>query len=228
MAEAPTPDRLRGRIVLAGAGGHAKVVIELVRAAHPDLEIVGLVDADPTPRRVLGVPVIGDDGRLDALRADGVGFAFPAVGDNGLRERLGTRLHKLGFATPALVSPAAAVSPSARLGDGVAVMARAAINAEAQIADFAVVNTGAVVDHDTRLGAAAHAAPGSVLAGAASVGARALIGAGAVLIPGVSVGDDAVVGAGAVVVSDIPTGALAVGVPARVIPRIDGSGTRHV
>jgi UDP-perosamine 4-acetyltransferase len=221
-------ETLEGKIVIAGAGGHAKVVIELVRAAAPGLEIVGLVDADPAPRAVLGVPVIGDDSRLAALRAEGVALAFPAVGDNALRERLGERLRKLGFELPALVSPRAAVSPSARLGAGVAVMAGASINAEAHIGDFAVVNTGAVIDHDARLAVGAHAAPGSVLAGAASAGARALIGAGAVLIPGVSVGDDAVIGAGAAVVRDIPAGALAMGVPARVIRRADGSGTRHV
>jgi UDP-perosamine 4-acetyltransferase len=223
VAEAPA-----GKIVIAGAGGHAKVVIELVRAACPALEIVGMVDAERAPRSMLGVPVIGGDNRLADLRAGGVAFAFPAVGDNALRERLGERLRKLGFELPALVSPKAAVSPTARLGAGVAVMAGAAINAEAAIADFAVVNTGAVVDHDARLGLAAHAAPGSVLAGGSCAGARALIGAGAVLIPGVSVGDDAVIGAGAAVVADIPAASLAVGVPARVVRRIDGTGTRHV
>ncbi len=45
------------------------------------------------------------------------------------------------------------------------------------------------------------------------------IGAGAVILGGVSIGEGAVIGANAVVLIDVPAGALAVGVPARVITR---------
>ena len=45
------------------------------------------------------------------------------------------------------------------------------------------------------------------------------IGAGAVVLPGVTVGRGAIVGAGAVVSRDVPAGAVAAGVPARVMRR---------
>lgn len=45
------------------------------------------------------------------------------------------------------------------------------------------------------------------------------VGAGAKIIGSVSVGDGAAIGANAVVLKDIPAGALAVGVPAEVVPR---------
>jgi acetyltransferase-like isoleucine patch superfamily enzyme len=50
-----------------------------------------------------------------------------------------------------------------------------------------------------------------------SVGAGAWLGAGAKVLDGVSVGDGAIVGAGAVVRHDVPDGAVAAGVPARVV-----------
>jgi acetyltransferase-like isoleucine patch superfamily enzyme len=49
------------------------------------------------------------------------------------------------------------------------------------------------------------------------VGDGAWIGAGAKILDGVSVGDGAVVGAGAVVRDEVPAGAIAVGIPARVV-----------
>ena len=45
------------------------------------------------------------------------------------------------------------------------------------------------------------------------------VGAGAKILGGVAIGDGAQIGANAVVCTDVPTGALAVGVPARVIER---------
>jgi serine O-acetyltransferase len=51
------------------------------------------------------------------------------------------------------------------------------------------------------------------------IGHRVNIGAGAKILGAVSVGDDADIGANAVVITDVPAGALAVGVPARIILR---------
>jgi serine O-acetyltransferase len=49
------------------------------------------------------------------------------------------------------------------------------------------------------------------------------IGAGAVILGGLTIGDGATIGANAVVLNDVPAGALAVGVPARIVDRAGGS-----
>lgn len=200
-------------VVVLGAGGHGKVVVETLAASG--WRVVGITDADPRPRTVLGVPVLGDDGVLPALRREGLAHAFVAQGDNRLRTRLAALAEDLGFALPNAVSPAALVSPSARLGRGVAVLPGAVINAEAELGDFAIINTGAIVEHDCRVGAGAHIAPGAVLAGRVEVGPGALIGAGAAVRPEVRIGAGAVVGAGSAVVRDVPQDAVVAGVPAR-------------
>jgi serine O-acetyltransferase len=51
------------------------------------------------------------------------------------------------------------------------------------------------------------------------IGNRVNIGAGAKILGAVCIGDDAEIGANAVVITDVPAGALAVGVPARIILR---------
>jgi UDP-perosamine 4-acetyltransferase len=211
-----------GPIVILGAGGHAKVVIELIRETGG--VIAGLTDSNPAPRSVLGVAVVGDDTALPRLLADGVRHAFVAIGDNRARAAAAQAATGLGLVLVNAVSPRASVSGSARLGRGVAVMAGAVINAETVIDDLAIVNSGAVVDHDCRLGRGCHVGPGAVLAGGVTVGAGALIGAGASVTPGRSVGAGAVVGAGACVVEDVEPGAVAVGVPARAAPSTSGQG----
>ncbi|WP_269715379.1 acetyltransferase [Caulobacter sp. NIBR2454] len=207
-----------GPVIVLGAGGHAKVVIELLRASGH--EVFGVLDADPAPRAVVGAQVIGDDSMLESLKAQGVTCAFIAIGDNGLRLRLGRKAQKAGFTLVNAISPAATVSSSARLGVGIAIMAGAVINAETDVHDLAIINSGAVVDHDGLICEAAHVAPGCALAGDVTVGQRAFLGAGCSVIPGMKIGDDAVIGAGACVIREIPAGALAMGVPARVTGRV--------
>ncbi len=210
-------DPLVGQLVIVGAGGHAKVIVDLLRAAHPSLELIGFTDLDPSARAVMGLPVLGDDRELSGLRAAGVAYAFAALGDNAVRSRMGARLQDLGFRLPNAVSPRAAISPAARLGQGVAVMAGAVINADAAIGDLAIVNSGAVVEHDSHIGAAAHVGPGCAVAGGVRIGERTLLGVGASVVPGVTIGADVVVGAGASVTDDLPDGVRALGVPARAV-----------
>jgi serine O-acetyltransferase len=55
--------------------------------------------------------------------------------------------------------------------------------------------------------------------GAPVIGNSVDIGAGAKILGAIRIGDGAVIGANAVVLQDVPAGAVAVGIPARILPR---------
>jgi sugar O-acyltransferase (sialic acid O-acetyltransferase NeuD family) len=197
------------RVVVLGAGGHAKPVIEALRAMGA--EVLGVLDDAPRGA-VLGVPQIGSLADLGRFAGEAAAIA---IGDNAMRARLGAACRAAGLSLPAVIHPAAIVSPSAAIEAGAQVMARAAIGAEARIAALALVNTGAIVEHDCVLEEAAHLGPGAVLCGFVRVGPRALVAAGAVVRPGVAIGADATVAPGAAVAEDVPAGMRVGGVPAK-------------
>ena len=206
-------------VVIIGSGGHAKVVIELVRA-EGKYQIKGCTGLGERGFVLGDIPILGSDSVLPAMLANGARKAFVAIGDNHLRLRLLAQVSEMGFQLINAISPDAVVSPSAVLGRGIAIMAGAIINASTQIGDGAIINTNAGVDHDCQIGSGAHIGPGSVLAGNVEIGSEAFLGVGTCVVPGVRVGSCTIVGAGSVVVRDIPDGVTAMGVPARITSEI--------
>lgn len=206
---------MRSEIIVVGAGGHAKVCIELLRAMGES--IAYCVGARDSQDNCLGVPILRGDENLSLLRSEGYSRVFVAVGSNQLRERLGVLCTEQGYQLVDAISPHAIISPSATLGRGIAVMAGVVINAESVIEDLAIINTGSTVDHDCRIGHAAHIAPQCGLAGAVTVGNQSFLGVGCKVLPEIRIGERVTVGAGAVVICHIESDATAVGVPARVL-----------
>ena len=89
---AATPDA----VIVVGAGGHAKVIIEILRTA--DVEVAYCVARPDAASHCVGVPVLRTEDALDELYRRGYRKAVVALGDNRLRARLGQQLRAMGFA----------------------------------------------------------------------------------------------------------------------------------
>lgn len=209
------------KVVILGGGGHAKVVIELLRGMG-EWAIVGCLDPRAsTP--IAGIPILGGDKLLPELSREGIRHACIAVGDNRIRTRLGSEAARHHFEWVTATGRNVTISPLATVGAGTVVMEGAVINADAQIGELAVINTGAIVEHDCHVGAGTHVAPGAILTGGVTLGSLAFVGAGATILPGLTVGAEAIIGAGAVVIRNVPAGETHAGIPAKQLSRGDRS-----
>jgi UDP-perosamine 4-acetyltransferase len=206
------------RVIVVGAGGHAKTVLAIIETAG-EYGVAGLLDDDPTKVGTVhyGYRVLGDAGAIPNMKALGISRAIVAIGDNHQRLSWAERLKESGFELISAVHPSVVLLRGSRVGPGTVIMANAHIGSDAAIGENGIVGVSVVVGHDARVGKCSLLCPGVLLGGGARVGELAFLGMGAVVLPETSVGSEARIGANAVVVCDLPDGVTAVGVPARIL-----------
>lgn len=194
-------------LIIYGGGGHAKSLIDLIRA-EGKYRIRGILDDGlPAGGEIMGVPILGDGSKLSELRRQGIGKAVNAVGGIGSiapRLKVYERLRVAGFSIPTVIHPRAFVEPTATLGEGGQLFFNAYIGSEVTVGFGCIINTGAIISHDCVLGDFVNISPGAILAGAVTVNERSLVGMGVTVNLNVSIGTGARVGNSATVKADIP------------------------
>lgn len=206
-------------VVVLGAGGHARVLVDTLLLNG--CNIIGVVDNDKSKigSTILGIPVIGDDGIIldysiqQIQLANGLG----SVGPTKARKDLFETFSKKGYQFPNIIHRTAIIAKNVHLEAGIQIMAAVVLQTGSFIGANTIINTKASVDHDCIIGTNVHIAPGVTLSGAVQVGDNVHIGTGATVIQGVKIGQDSIIAAGAVVIDNVPSGVTIVGVPGKVV-----------
>jgi sugar O-acyltransferase (sialic acid O-acetyltransferase NeuD family) len=194
-------------IYILGAGGHAKVIVEL--AEETGYNIQGIVDDDHHIEHIFQYEV---SHKSDVLM--GKQNIFFALGNNRSRQKNSLKYYAPEFN---LIHPSSIISKRTEFGVGNAVMAGVVINSSVKIGNHCIINTSACIDHDCEIKDFVHISPNASLAGNVKVLEGAQVGIGATIKQNITIGKWAVVGAGAVVIRDVPDNATVVGCPARII-----------
>ena len=195
-------------VIIIGAGGHARVIADIVRCRGD--RVLGFLD-DFAQEGIGEIPVLGVV--KSYVNYPGACFIV-GIGNAAVRRKVAESMEGVAWYTA--IHPAAVVSDmNVSIGPGTAVMAGAVINPGAAIGEHCILNTAAVVEHDNRIGDFAHISVGAKLAGTVTVGEDTWVGIGAVVSNNVSICGGCFIGAGAVVVKSITEPGTYVGVPAR-------------
>lgn len=206
-------------VILLGAGGHARVLIDtLLKNA---VQVVGATDLNAKlfGSSIFGVQIIGDDSILqnypptEVQLVNGLGLVSSAKN----RRQLFEKYKEIGYSFVSVIHSSVILGIEVVLGEGVQIMAGAVIQPGAQVGANSIVNTRVSVDHDCQIGDHVHLAPGVTLSGGVHIGNGTHVGTGATVIQNIHIGSSALVGAGAVVVRPVADGAKVLGVPAKEV-----------
>lgn len=188
-------------VVIIGAGGHAHVIADIIRAEGNNL--VAFLDDDLSKEDCTG-PI------SDYVKYKNCEFII-GIGNTDTREEIS----KLSLKWHTAIHPSAIVSPSVTIEEGTVVMPRAVINTRSKIGRHCIINTGAIVEHDNIIGNYSHVSVGANLGGTVKIGNKCWIGIGAILKNNISVCDGVTLGAGTVVIKNISESGTYIGVPAK-------------
>ncbi|MCX7597344.1 MAG: acetyltransferase [Armatimonadetes bacterium] len=210
--------RHQPRVVIIGAGGHGRVMLDVLRC-QGTAEVVGFVDDAPGLQgsTAHGLPVLGTVEDLVKLRHQGIEAFVAAIGDNAIRAKKFACATEAGLAPWDAIHPSAVIAADVTWAPGVQVVAGVVVNTGAQLGNNVILNTACSVDHDCRVGDHCFIGPGARLGGTVKIEEGAFLGIGAIILPNLRVGAWSTVGAGAVVTRDVPARVVVVGCPARPV-----------
>ena len=195
---------------LYGAGGHAKVIRDILEACS--VPFSGVVTDNPDEKLFMEKEIIHSLEEVDE--------AIICVGNNRTRKHLAEELSHVGISFGIAVHPSVIMSKYASVDEGTVIMQGAVVQSCTKIGKHCIINTAASIDHDNLLGDFVHISPHATLCGEVEVGEGTWIGAGSVVKQCVRIGKWSIIGAGSVVVNDIPDGVLAYGNPCKVIKKL--------
>ena len=200
-------------ILVIGAGGHAKSVIDALLSVGEYDKIAVLEDFGT--KEILGFKVIGKVNEAKKF-LDEYQNAVVAVGDNDYRLKTINYLKGLGYNLPCIIHKKAYVSRFSSIREGSVVLGGAFINANVKIGIGVIINSSVTVEHDCIVADGVHLSPNSVVCGGVIVGDKTWIGSGATVIDHINIGKKVIIGAGSVVIRNMQDNVTAYGNPARV------------
>jgi sugar O-acyltransferase (sialic acid O-acetyltransferase NeuD family) len=211
------------KLVLVGAGGQGREVVQLIRDINrikPTWEIVGFLDDTLTKigQYVLDIMVIGTIDQINKL-VDADTYIFCSIGQSEQREHVINTIRSSGinYKVATLIHPTAVVADDVQINEGSQISALTVISTNVICSSYVLINYGSTIGHDSIIGEFTTISPGCRISGHVNIGARSEIGTGCNIIQSISIGSSCVIGAGAVVIVDLPDKCTAVGVPARII-----------
>lgn len=209
------------RIIVVGGGGHAKVVISLLKKMNKFI-IIGYTDKF-NKGGLLGIEYLGNDEELARYFKEGVTNIAIGIGQiksSVLRREIVNYAKKIGFNFPSIISTTAIINEDVEIGYGTVIMDGVIINSGTRLGDFSIINTNSSIDHDCILGNYVHIAPGVTLSGEVKIGDNVLIGTGANSIQSISINDDCIIAAGSSVQTNIERKGIYRGIPAKFVSEL--------
>jgi sugar O-acyltransferase (sialic acid O-acetyltransferase NeuD family) len=144
-----------------------------------------------------------------------------AIGDLTARRRIAETLQSRRAQFVTFRHPTSVIAATATIGAAAVIYPYATVSHNAVVGDFVHLSLYASVGHDAHVGANCYLSPYATLNGQARLGRDGFLGSHACVGPGAHVGERSKVCAGSCALRNVPADSFVVGVPGRVVSRVE-------
>lgn len=171
------------KVIIIGAGGHGRVVIDAA-LWNPNLEVIGFLD-DGNVEDILGISKLGKISDIEKFKE----FKFHiAIGNNSLRKELTEKIKVENLIT--ITHPTTYICRDAEVGKGCFIGANTIVNSKSKLENSVIVNTGSIVEHDCILESYSHLSYGVLLGSGVTIKEKVYIEMGEIVKRGLIVERD--------------------------------------
>lgn len=204
------------KILIIGAGGFGKEVVDLIRDIG-GYDIIGFLDdnRDEKASIINHIPVIGTLDDLDQYR--NVENVAIAIANPKVKKRIYEYSRNIGFQYPNLIHPTVIMGSDVKMGRGNIVCANSLISTEVLLLDFITINPQCGIGHESKLYSFTTLYWSVNIGGNTSIQGGCELGSKSCVLQGLRISEDVILGACSVAVRDILDKGTYVGVPARKI-----------
>nr|WP_315223138.1 acetyltransferase [uncultured Flavobacterium sp.] len=211
-------------MLVVGAKGFAKEVLEVLHQLNQTENLVFYDDVNnDSPEKLFGkFEILKNTEQVsDYFKHTDNRFTV-GIGNPFLRKKLADKFIELGGLFTSTISPMAVIgSYDVKINSGSNILSGTVFSNSVTIGKGCIIYYNSIITHDCVIGDFVEISPSVTLLGRCLIGSFSQIGSNATILPNIKIGNNVIIGAGSVVTKDIPDNSVVVGVPARIIKKLD-------
>ena len=203
-------------LVIIGAGGFAREVYDMAIYCYggdENFSVKGFLSDNESNIESLGYPPIL--GRVKEYEIQPNDVFFCGIGSVKDRKKCVEILLSKGANFINLIHPNIVISPSAKLGIGVAIKAFCVIASDAVIGDFSFLQSSVIMGHDVSIGKYCQINSFSFFAGYSEIEDLVFVGAHSKFVQKAKAEQESTIGIGSLVLKKVKKGSSVFGTPAK-------------
>ena len=189
------------KIVLFGAGGHAKSCIDVIEQ-EKKFKIIYLVDN--LKKKINNYNILSEKKfEKNTNKKLNLFIAIGQIKSSLIRKKIYLKLLKKKFTFPKIISPRAYVSKKSQILEGTIIMHDCLVNSGSKIGKFCIINSKSLIEHDVKISNFCHISTKVVVNGNCNIGEGTFIGSGSILHNNVKIGKNCIIAAGSIIKKNI-------------------------
>jgi sugar O-acyltransferase (sialic acid O-acetyltransferase NeuD family) len=195
-------------VIVLGAGGHAKVIIDIL--SQRKIKILGVATLNNSKvenykfKNFTDEEVIANFDSEEINLVNGLG----SLPNDNKRYELSKKYLDSGYKFISIIHTSSIISKNTKILDGAQIMAGAIIGPGTNIGEGTIVNTQSSIDHDCEIKNYSHICPGVVCSGNVRVGSFVHISTGVSIINNINIGDNSIIYPGVTLAKDVPKNSI--------------------